>query len=158
MAPMTKVIKSSSFKWSFKAQTAFEEVKDKLIKAPVLALPCFDKVFKVECDASGIGIGGILVEEGQPLAFFSKKLCDSKRKYTTYDKEFYAIVRRLEHWSHYLIAKEFNLHSDHEALKYIQGQHKLNSRHAKWVEYMQSFHFIIKYKSGKFNKGVDALS
>jgi len=102
----------------------------------VLALPCFTNIFEVERDISGIGIRGVLVQEGRPLAFFSEKLDDSKRKYSTYDKEFYAIVRCLEHWSHYLIAKEFILHSDHEALKYIQGQHKLNSRHAKWVEYL----------------------
>ena len=57
-----------------------------------------------------------------------------------------------------MITKEFILHSDHEALKCIQGQHKLNSRYAKWVEYMQSFHFIIKHKFEKLNKGVDALS
>jgi len=85
------------------------------------------KVFDVECDASGVGIGGVLTQEGKPLAFFSEKLCDSRRNYYTYDKEFYAIVRCPEHWSHYLIASEFILHSDHEALKYIQGQHKLNS-------------------------------
>jgi len=119
MAPMTKVIKGASFKWSSKAQIAFEEVKDKLTKAPVLALPCFDKVFKVECDISGVGIGAALVQEGRPLAFFSEKLCESKHKYSTYNKEFYAIVRCLEYWSHYLIAKEFILHYDHKALKYI---------------------------------------
>jgi len=51
------------------------------------------------------------------------------------------------HWSHYLVATEFILHSNHEALKYIQGQHKLNSRHAKLVEYLQSFHFTIILES-----------
>ena len=61
----------------------------------------------------------MLVQEGRPLAFSSEKLDDSKRKYSTYDKQFYAIVRCLEHWSHYLVAIEFILHSDHEALKYI---------------------------------------
>ena len=53
---------------------------------------------------------------------------------------------------------EFILHSDHETSKYIQGQHKLNPRHAKWVEYLQSFHFVTHHKVGKLNKGVDALS
>ena len=102
-------------------------MKERLTQAPALALPCFEKVFEVECDASGVSIGGILTQEGRPLAFFSEKLCDTRKRYSTYDKEFYAIIRCLEHWSHYLIASEFILHSDHEALKYIQGQHKLNS-------------------------------
>ena len=53
---------------------------------------------------------------------------------------------------------KFILYSDHEALKFIQGQHKLNPRHAKWVEYLQAFHFVIHHKSGHLTKGADALS
>ena len=56
------------------------------------------------------------------------------------------------------MVREFILHSDHEALEYIQGQHKLNSRHAKWVQCLQSFQFTIRHKSRKLKKGVDALS
>ena len=97
MAPMTKVNNGSSFEWTPRAHEAFEEVKVKLNQAPVLALPYFDKVFEVECDASGVGVGGVLVQEGRPLSFFSEKLDDSKRRYSTYDKEFYAIVQCLEH-------------------------------------------------------------
>jgi len=103
---------------------------------PVLSVLCFSGVFEVEFDAFGVGIGGVLTQEGKPLAFFSEKLCDSRKKYSTYDKEFYAIVRCLEHWNHYMIASEFILHSDHKALKYIQGQNRLNSRHARWVEFL----------------------
>jgi len=86
MAPMTKVIKGTSIHWTSKAQSAFEEIKTRLTQAPVLSLSCFSKVFEVECDASGVGIGGILTQEGKPLAFFSEKLCDSRRKYSTNDK------------------------------------------------------------------------
>ena len=137
---MTEIIKGSSLHWNPRAQAAFEDIKSKLTQAPVLALPNFEKLFAVECDASDVRIG-VLTQEGKPIAFFSEKRDDAKRKYSTYDKEFYAIVRCLEHWNHYLVANEFILHSDHEALKYIQGQPKLNSRHAKWVEFLQSFHF-----------------
>jgi len=56
------------------------------------------------------------------------------------------------------VGGEFILHSDQEALKFIQGQHKLNPRHAKWVEYLQAFHFMIHHKAGNMNKGADALS
>jgi len=134
------------------------EFKCKLIHLLVLALPCFDKVVEVECDASEVGIGVVLIQEGKPLAYFSEKLNDSRRRYSTYDKGFFAIIRALERWTHYLIANEFIWCSDHEVLKYIQGKYKLNSRRAKRVMYFQSFHFIIKHKSEKLNQGADELS
>jgi len=89
MAPMTEVIKGSSLQCNPKAQAAFEEIKLKLTQAPVLSLWSFDKVFEVEYDASEVGIGGVLTQEGRPLAFFSEKLYDARRKYSTYDKEFF---------------------------------------------------------------------
>ena len=124
----------------------------------MLIVPNFDEVFEVHCDASGVGIGGVLSQNNRPVAFFSEKLNDVRRRYSTYDKEFYAIVRSLEYWRHYLIAKEFVLYSDHEALKYINGQHKLKPRHAHWVELLQAFSFSIKHKAGVLNHVADALS
>jgi len=134
VAPVTEVLKGKTFEWNEKANSAFEEIKTRSTQAPVLALPNFDKVFEVECDAFGVGIGAVLSQEKRPIAYFSDKLNEAKRRYSTYDKEFYALVRTLEHWRHYLVGAEFILHSGHEALKFIQGQHKLNPRHAKWVE------------------------
>ncbi|KAD5961404.1 hypothetical protein E3N88_12877 [Mikania micrantha] len=120
--------------WTEAATKAFEELKQCVTNTPVLALPNFLKTFQVECDASGSGIGGVLSQEGQPIAFFNEKLSTAKQRYSTYDKEFYAIIRSLENWRHYLLPNEFVLFSDHQALRFIQGQHKLNPRHAKWVE------------------------
>nr|GEY93418.1 hypothetical protein [Tanacetum cinerariifolium] len=158
LAPMTEITKLKQFVWNPQAQAAFEELKNQLSSAPLLALSCFDEVFEVECDASGVGIGDVLLQLGRPITYFSEKLNDAKQRYSTYDNEFCAIVRALDHWQHYLISKEFIIHSDHEALKYIQGQHKLRPRHAKWMEYLQAFSFTIKHRSGKLNKEADALS
>lgn len=72
-------------------------------EAPVLSLPDFEKVFEVNCDAFGIGIGGVLSQEGCQIAFFSENLFRSKKNYSTYDLEFYAIVQSLKHWRHYLV-------------------------------------------------------
>jgi len=110
---------------------AFETIKDRLCSTLILALPNFDLLFEVECDASGVGIGAILTQVKQPLAFFSETLNNLRLNYSTFDKEFYAIVRALEHQSHYLKPKPFILHLDHKAFSYINGQHKLNPRHAK---------------------------
>lgn len=83
---------------------------------------------------------------------------DVRQRYSTYDKEFYAIVRSLEYWRHYLLPNDFVLFSDHQALKYIQGQAKLNPRHAKWVELLQAYSFTIRHKTGTASSVADALS
>jgi hypothetical protein len=87
-----------------------------------------------------------------------KKLSGPSLNYSTYDKELYALVHILETWQHYLWSKEFVIHSDHESLKHIRGQATLNKYHAKWVEFIETFPYIIKHKKGKENIIVDALS
>ncbi|KAE8672984.1 hypothetical protein F3Y22_tig00111832pilonHSYRG00073 [Hibiscus syriacus] len=99
IAPIIECLKGRDFQWSEEAEASFQLVKQKMIEAPVLSLHDFDKVFEVNCDVSGVGIGGVLSQS-------------------------------LKHWRHYLIQKEFILFTDHEALKYINGQHKLSRRHA----------------------------
>ena len=74
------------------------------------------------------------------------------------DKELYALVRALETWQHYFWLKEFVIHTDHESLKHLKGQGKLNGRHAKLVEFIETFPHVIKYKQGKENTMADALS
>jgi len=129
-----------------------------MTQAPILRLPDFTKVFEVACDASGVGIGGVLSQENHPVTFFSEKLNEAKLKYSTYDKEFYAVVQALRYWRHYLLPQEFVLYSDHEALRFLNSQKKLNPRHAKWVEFIQAYTFILKHQAGIENKVIDALS
>ncbi|GJY43280.1 RNA-directed DNA polymerase [Tanacetum coccineum] len=99
VAPITEITKLRQFVSNPQAQAAFEEPKKQLSSTHVLALPCFDEVFEVECDASGVGIGAVLSQLSRLIAYFNEKLNDTKRRYTTYDKEFYAIVRALDHWA-----------------------------------------------------------
>jgi hypothetical protein len=99
-----------------------------------------------------------LSQEDRRIAYFSEKLNEAKVKYSTYDKEFYAIIHALKKWRHYLIPKEFVLYNNNHALQFVTQQEKLNQRHVKWVEYMQNFTFVIKHVSGTANKVVDAFS
>ena len=150
--------KGVAFVWGAAQDIAFDELKRCLTVAPCLVLPDFNKQFEIECDASGIGIGGVLMQEGRPIAYFSEKLNGAQLNYPVYDKELYALIRVLEVWKHYLYPKEFIIHSDHEALKFLKSQSNLNRRHAKWVELIESFPYIIKHKKGKDNVVADALS
>ncbi|KAK1595952.1 hypothetical protein QYE76_059199 [Lolium multiflorum] len=158
-APLNELTKKGvAFEWGVAQDHAFDELKRLLTSAPLLALPDFNKQFEIECDASGIGIGGVLMQEGRPIAYFSEKLSGAKLNYPIYDKELYALIRVLEVWQHYLWPKEFIIHSDHEALKYLKAQSTLHRRLAKWVEFIESFPYIIKHKKGKDNIVADALS
>eukprot|EP00257_Ricinus_communis_P018447 XP_015577167.1 uncharacterized protein LOC107261561 [Ricinus communis] len=130
---------------------AFSLLKEKLGHALLLSLPDFDKTFEIECHTSGVGIGAVLMQQQRPIYYFSEKLNGAALNYPTYDKELYSLVRALQTWQHYLWPKEFVIHIDHGSLKYLKTQDKLNHRHAKWVKFMETFPYVVKYKKGKEN-------
>jgi hypothetical protein len=102
-ASLNKLTKKDvPFIWGDAQQEAFMILNDKLTHAPLLQLPDFNKTFELKCDASGIGLGGVLLPEGKPIAYFSEKLSGPSLNYSTYDKELYALVQTLETWQHYL--------------------------------------------------------
>ena len=106
-APIIDTIKKDRqpFKWTVEAERNFQLLKKKVTEKPVLVFPDFSKPFQVKCDASGEAIGVVLSQDDRPVAYFSEKLNDTKRKYSSYDKEFYAIFQALKKWRHYLMDK-----------------------------------------------------
>ena len=96
--PLTETMRGDrkEFKWSTRADKSFNLLKEKVTQQPILALPNFNKVFQVDCDASGTAIGVVLNQERRLVAYFSEKLNNTKRKYYFYDQEFYAIVKALK--------------------------------------------------------------
>ncbi|KAK3027777.1 hypothetical protein RJ639_041137 [Escallonia herrerae] len=81
-----------------RCQTAFEGLKEAVTEEPVLALPDHAKVFEVQTDASDFAIGGVLMQEGHPIVFESRKLNDTERKYMVQEKEMTAVVYCLRTW------------------------------------------------------------
>ncbi|GJR15643.1 putative reverse transcriptase domain-containing protein, partial [Tanacetum coccineum] len=93
---------------------------------PILILPDFSKVFELHINASKVAIGGVLSQGGRPVAYFSEKLIGPKSRYTTYDLEFYVVVQAVKHWRHYLFYKDFVLFTDHDSLRHIHTQDKVD--------------------------------
>jgi hypothetical protein len=120
-APMTDTVKKrhKSFQSTEEAEKSFNLLKRNITEQPILVLSDFKKTFQVKCDASGFTIGAVMSQEDRPIAYFNEKLNEAKVKYSTYDKEFYAIIQALMKWRHYLIPKEFVLNSDNHALQFV---------------------------------------
>ena len=113
------------WKWEEEHQRAFEELKEKITSQPVLALPKREGKFRVETDASGHAIGGVLSQEQEgkwkPIAFLSRMMQPAEWNYEIYDKELLAIVEALSKWRQYLLdaAETFEIWTDHKNLKYF---------------------------------------
>lgn len=107
-APLLDTIKGgrkTKFQWTKQVDEDFKYLKERVAQYPILALPTFKKLFTVETDASNLAIGAVLSQDGRPVAFFSEKLNEAKKKYNTYDLELYVMVQALKKWRHYLLPK-----------------------------------------------------
>ncbi|GJU01293.1 putative mitochondrial protein [Tanacetum coccineum] len=156
--PLTLLLKKNGFKWNTEAQSAFDKLKQAMISAHVLALPDFDKEFIVETDASGVGIGAVLIQGGHPIENLSKTLSAKHQLMSTYEKEFLAVILALERWRGYLLDRNFKIKTDHFSLKYSLDQRITTPTQMKWLPKLMGFDYEIQFKKGVENVSADALS
>jgi hypothetical protein len=118
--PMTKLLaKDNTFEWTPRRETSFQELKKRLTTAPVLTMPDMEKPFSIYCNASGQGLGCVLMQDGHVVVYASRQLRKHEEKYLTHDMELPAVVHALKIWRHYIIGKRCKVYSDHKSLKHI---------------------------------------
>jgi hypothetical protein len=125
--PMTELLeKSKTFEWTPRHDASFQELKKRLTMAPVLTMSDIEKLFSIYCDASGQGLGCVLMQDGHVVVYASRQLRKHEEKYPTHDLELTAVVHALKIWRHYIMGKRCEVYSDHKSLKYIFTHPDLN--------------------------------
>ena len=155
--------KDVEFVWDSACQSAFEELKDLLTKAPVLVYPNFNVPFILETDASGRGLGAVLAQQQEdgsirPIAYASRTLQPNERKYGVMELEGLGVVWAVKHFRPYLYGHRCNLYTDHEALKSLLNTPQPSGKLARWGMAIQELDIQIYHRSGKHNSNADALS
>ena len=126
--PLTKLTcKGRAFVWDVQCEESIAELKKRLTSAPILTLPNPGEPFVVYCDASKMGLGGVLIK--------------NDKNYPTHDLELAAVVFVLKIWKHYLYGSRFEVFSDHKSLKYLFDQKELNMRQQSWLELLKDSDF-----------------
>jgi len=145
--------------WGSKQTEAFDALKSALTSAPVLAHPDFSKPFELVSDASLLGTGAVLLQEGRVVAYTSKSFNGAEKRYTTTEHEMLGVVRALNTWRHYFDGdpKHLTLVTDHNPLTYFDSKGTLSRRLERWVEFMGGYSYTWKYRKGA-NNVADALS
>ncbi|KAJ8748557.1 hypothetical protein K2173_003458 [Erythroxylum novogranatense] len=158
-SPLTKLLrKGVKYEWSDKCQSSFDQLKSMLTEAPVLVQPTSSKEYVMYTDASGIGLGCVLMQEGKVVAYASRQLKTHEQNYPTHDLELAAVVFALKIWRHYLYGERCRIFTDPKSLKYLLTQKELNLRQRRWLELFKDYDCIVDYHPGKANVVADALS
>jgi hypothetical protein len=156
--PLTQLLTKKGFQWNEAAQQAFEQLKRAMVNTPVLALPNFDQPFAIEPDACDTGIGDVLVQDGHPVAYFSKALGVQNQKLSTYENDFLAVMMAVDKWRAYLQRGPFTIIMDHKSLCNLGDQQLDTELQRRAMAKLVGLQFRFQYKRGADNGAADALS
>lgn len=162
-APLSDLLKKGSkFAWTDAARKAFDDIKEVLISAPVLASPNYELPFTIQTDASDSGIGGVLVqgvgESERAVAYFSQKLSAAQRKYQTTERECLAVIVGIEKFRAYVEGAHFTVVTDHASLQWLQNLKDPSGRLGRWALRLQPYNFTLTHRAGRLMVVADALS
>lgn len=156
--PLTALLRKNGFKWDDSALAAFQQLKEAVTNPPVLTLPNFTQSFTIKCDASGLGIGVVLMQGGQPIAYFSQALKGRLLALFIYEKELLALVSTIRKWRPYLLSQAFKIKTNQQSLKQLLEQKVGTPLQQKWITKLLGYGFVVEYKQERENKVADALS
>jgi hypothetical protein len=162
--PLTQMLeKGKEFHWDLDCQHAFDTIKGKLSSETRLQLPDFSKPFRLACDASGVAIGAVLSQldddgKEKPIAFASKVLSKTERKWTVTERELFALYHFVIHFKQYLYGQPFELISDHKPLVWLRTMKNPSPKLARWLMQLEAFNFTVNYKEGAKNANADVMS
>jgi transposase InsO family protein len=154
--------KGKEFVWTEEADRAFTTLKECLVQAPILSCPDFAVPFQVQTDASGYGLGAVIYQlfgrEERVIAFASRSLTNSERKFTATERECLAVLWAVEKWRPYLEGYHFTVHTDHSCLLWLHKLKDPQGRLGRWVLRLQQYDYDVIHRKGKENVVADYLS
>lgn len=170
-APLNNLLKGTKKKkdkslipWNSDAENAFNACKNSLASAAMMNYPSPAARMTLTTDASDVAIGASLEQFEnniwQPIGFFSRRLSDTERRYSTYDRELLGVFAAVKHFQHYLECRQFIIRTDHKPLIYAfqQKAEKASDRQLRQLEYISQFTTEILHLKGEENIVADALS
>ncbi|XP_061370669.1 uncharacterized protein LOC133313296 [Gastrolobium bilobum] len=157
-SPLTSLLQKDAFIWTEGATRAMVQLQEALSHAPVLALPNFAEPFVLTTDASGTGVGAVLSQRDQPIAFFSRKMSPKIQQSSTYVRELFAITESVAKFRQYLLGNRFTIRTDQRSIRELMAQVIQTPEQQRFLVKLLGFDYTIEYYPGAVNKVADALS
>ena len=161
--PLCRLLeKDAKFNFDQSFHNSFEEIKSRLVEAPIMAKPDWNREFEIMCDASDFAMGAVLGQKAEKVLkaiYYARKTFNiAQENYSTTEKEMLAIVFACEKFRPYILGSHVIIHNDHTVIKYLMAKKEAKPRLIRWVLLLPEFDLEIKDKKGWDNVIANHLS